>query len=500
MEDKLQELKTRMATLIDLLMAANVLDWDQETYMPPGGAQARGDQVATLQELAHRFITDEAVGKLLDDLAAYEQELDYDSDEAALIRVTRREYDRRTKVPPALVAEYYRTKALATEAWKEARQKSDFRIFEPLLDKMVEIRHQWAECFKPYDNIYDPLIDEYEPGMTSAQIEAVFSGLKPHLVALVQDIVAHQDAVDDSPLHGDFDPEAQMAFGREVVAKLGYDFERGRLDLSAHPFTIHFTRDDVRITTRILRNFLPSCLMGIIHEGGHAMYEQNTSPHFYRTPLAFGASMATHESQSRFYENVIGRSRPFWKHFYPRLQEAFPQLKGVSLEAFYRALNKSQPSLIRVEADEVTYGLHIMLRFELENAILNGQVRVADLPKEWNGRMEAYLGIVPPNDREGVLQDIHWSQGYIGYFPDYLLGSIFSVQLWEQMQQDIPDVTEQIEAGKFDAILAWNTEHIYRHGMKYTLPELAQRITGRPLTWEPYLHYLRTKYGEIYGL
>lgn len=500
MEDKLQELRARMATAVDLLSAASMLEWDQETYMPPGGAQARADQIATLHELAHRTITDEAAGRLLDDLRVYEGQLPYDSDEAALIRVSRREVERRTRVPAELVAELHRTRSIAYGVWKEARAKNDWAHFEPVLNKIVDIRIQWAECFKPYDDIYNPLLDEYEPGITHDQIAEVFSGLKPPLVELVKAISEHQAAVDDSILYGHFDGDKQMAFGREVVAKLGYDFERGRLDLTAHPFTIHFGRGDVRITTRILENFLPSCLMGIIHEGGHAMYEQNTSPAYYRTLLANGASMAAHESQSRFYENVIGRSRPFWKHFYPRLREYFPQLNDVPLEAFYRALNTSRPSLIRVEADEVTYGLHIMLRFELEHAIVQGEVKVADLPGEWNARMEQYLGLVPPTDSDGVLQDVHWSAGLIGYFPDYLLGSIFSAQLWGKMQQDIPDVVAQIEAGKFDAVLAWNIENIHRHGMKYTLPELSQRITGGPLRWEPYMDYLRTKYGEVYGL
>ncbi len=501
MEKKLQQLKQHLARVVDLERAADVLGWDQETNMPNGGAAARADQVSTLRGLAHQYFVSDEVGKLLEGLSKHQDELDYDSDEAGLIRVTLREYQRLVKVPGQLIEEIAHASSLGLESWREARAKADFSLFEPILSKLVDLRLQWAECFKPYDNIYDPLLDFYEPGITHQYIEGVFSELKPHLIELVQAIVKNGGLVDDSVLRRSVDQERQLAFGREVAVQIGYDFDRGRLDLSSHPFTIHFTRDDVRITTRVDEHDLSESLMGIIHESGHAMYEQNTSPTLYRTRLDQGASMAVHESQSRFYENNIGRSRPFWKHFFPKLQAATkPVFDDVDLEAFYRAINKSEPSLIRTEADEVTYGLHIMLRFELENAIVNGKVKVSDLPKEWNDRMEAYLGVVPPSDREGVLQDIHWSQGYIGYFPDYLLGSIFAVQLWEQMLKDQPNTVAEIEAGQFDNILSWQREHIHQHGFKFTLPELAERVTGGPLKWQPYMNYLKTKYGEIYQL
>ncbi len=500
MQDKLDELKALIAPVNDLIHASSVLQWDQETYMPDGSAQPRSDQIATLESLAHRFATDEKIGKLLGELKDYEQQLDYDSDEAGFIRVTRREYERRVKVPEALVGEIYRNMSLGTEAWKEARAKKDFSIWLPLLDRMVDLRKQWAECFAPYANIYNPLLDYYEPGIDYDQIAAVFGGLKPHLVELVKAIGEHQDAVDTSVLAAHYPAQAQLDFSREAAAQIGYDFKHGRLDLTAHPFTIHFGRDDVRITTRVSEDDLVGCLMSVIHEAGHAMYEQGTSPAFYRSYLENGASMAVHELQSRFYENIIGRSRAFWQFFYPQLQAAFPHFKNVDREAFYKALNQSHPSLIRTEADEVTYGLHIMLRFELENELFNGKVKVADLPKEWNARMQAYLGITPPDDVKGVMQDIHWAQGLMGYFPDYLLGSIFSVQLWDRMQQDIPDVTAQIARGAFGAILGWQREHIHRHGQKFTLPELSERATGGPLRWEPYMDYLKAKYGDIYGL
>lgn len=500
MQGKLQELLDRLAPFVDLTGVNSLLQWEQETYMPDGAAEARADQMATIEELRHRVITDDAIGKLLEELAPYEAELDYDSDEAAHIRVARREYERRVRVPAELNAEIQRTASLGGMAWQEARANNDWAAFQPVLEKMVDLRTQWAECFAPYDNIYNPLLDYYEPGMTYEQIDAVFKGLKPHLTALIEQINANQDAVDDSVLHLDYPAEAQMAIGQEIVAALGYDFNHGRLDLSAHPFTTAPARLDVRITTRVDESFLPMSVMGTIHEGGHAIYEQNVAPNLYRTLLGTGASMSIHESQSRFYENVLGRSRAFWTYWYPRLQETFPHLADVDLDTFYRALNKAQPSLIRTEADEVTYGSHIILRFELENDLFNGRLSVADLPREWNERTEAYLGIVPPTDAQGVLQDIHWSQGYFGYFPDYLLGSIFSVQLWEQMRQEMPDVESQIERGEFAPLTGWLTEKVHKHGVKYTLPELSERVTGQPLTWEPYMAYLNEKFDEVYGL
>ena len=501
MQEKLDQLKAHMARISDLLSAASVLGWDQRTYMPPGGAQARADQVATLSGLAHEFYVDESLGRLLEELEPYLSELDYDSDEASLIRVTRRRYERRTRIPTELVVELSRTTALARQAWSEAREKDDFGFFEPHLSRVVELRIRWAECFAPYENIYDPLLDYFEPGLDYAQIRAVFDGLKPELIALVRAITENRDAVDASVLDKPVPEEAQIAFSRDVSAALGYDYRRGRLDLSAHPFTTSFSPDDVRITTRIDPGNPIKALMSTIHETGHGLHGQNMGPSLYRTGLTQGPSMVVSESQSRFYENVIGRSRPFWRHFYPRLQRAFaPHFDGVEMEAFYRALNKSEPSLIRTAADEVTYGLHIILRFELENDLLNGRVRVADLPEVWNARMEEYLGVVPPTDREGVLQDIHWSQGSFGYFPDYLLGSVFAVQLWEQMKKDLPGVLSEIERGEFGNVLAWQVEHIQKHGRKFTLPELAERATGGPLRPEPYMDYLREKYGEIYGL
>ncbi len=500
MEDALQQLKAHTARIVDLARTVSLLNWDQETTMPPGGVQSRAEQIGTLQGLIHEFYVDEKVGRMLEALEPLLDELPYDSDEAALIRYVRREHHRRTRVPTDLVVEIYRTAGLAKEAWKEARAQDRFGLFEPLLEQIVALLVKKAACFPQFDNPYDALLDEFEPGLSHATIAGVFDALKPRLIALVRGIAAHQDAVDASILQREVPAERQIAFGREVVAQMGYDFTRGRLDLSAHPFTSGPGYGDTRITTRVVAGHLPACLMATIHEAGHGMHGQNIHPALRRTPLGLSSSLAISESQSRFYENVIGRSRPFWRHFYPKLQAAFaPALDDVDLETFYRALNVSRPSLIRVEADEVTYGLHIMLRFELENDLINGRVRVADLPQAWNARMEDYLGVVPPNDALGVLQDIHWSQAYIGYFPDYLLGSILAAQLWEKMLAEQPGTLDEIEAGRFEGVLAWTREHVMQHGRKFTFPELADRVVGG-FGSEAYIRYLTAKYGEIYGL
>ncbi|GAB4479275.1 MAG: carboxypeptidase M32 [Anaerolineae bacterium] len=506
MEAKLAQLKQHLARVSDLLSAANLLEWDQETYMPDGGAQARANQIATLRSLAHQIFTADEVGKLLTDLQPALEQLDPASDEAAIIRLGKRYYDQQRRVPSTLVARIEEAARIGTHVWQAARAENDFPRFVPYLQKIVDLKLEYvSHLSKGRSNPYDVLLDLYEPGIDHAQIEAVFAPLKRELIDLIR-AIGQRPQVDDSMLHRHYPRIQQIAFSREVVTTLGYDFTCGRLDLSAHPFTIGFDRTDVRITTRVLEDFLPSCLMGTIHEAGHAMYEQGISPSlsrigFYPDSLGEGASMSVHESQSRFFENVLGRSRAFWEYFYPKAQALFPQALGaVPLEAFYRALNRVQPSLIRVEADEVTYGLHIMLRFELENDLINGRVKVTDLPAEWNARMEQYLGIVPPTDAQGVLQDIHWSAGLIGYFPDYLLGSIFSVQLWEKLRADHPGVLDEVRTGRFETVLAWLREKIHRHGRKFTLPQLAERITGGPLSWQPYLAYLKGKAADVYGL
>ena len=499
MEQKLQQLKTILAEISDLKYAAALLGWDQQTYMPPAGAEARGNQLATLERLAHERFTSPEVGILIDELKPYAAGLDPDSDEARLIKVTARNYDKATRISSKHVVEFAQATTLGQQAWMEARQKSDFSSFQPHLEKIVALRQEYASFFPNFDHPYDALLDDFEPGMKTADVKAIFDGLRPKQVELIK-AIAEQPQVDDSFLHQPFDEKKQWDFGVEVISKLGYDWKRGRQDKAAHPFTIGFGINDVRITTRVDPELLNQMLFGTMHECGHALYGLGAAPELERTGLEDGASLAVHESQSRMWENLVGRSLPMWEHFYPRLQEVFPQLAEVSLEKFYKGINKVQPSLIRTEADEATYNLHIMLRLDIEIALLEGKVAVKDLPALWNAKMEEYLGITPPNDTVGVLQDIHWSGGMIGYFPTYALGNLVSAQLWEKINQDIPDLTDQIRQGKFDALLGWLRQNLHRFGRKYEPQEMVQKITGSKIDPAPYMRYLQAKFSDIYGL
>lgn len=499
MSKKLEQLKAILAEIADLGKAAAVLGWDQQVNMPPGGAEARGNQLALLGRLAHERATSPELGNLLEDLQAEAVHLDPDSDEARLIKVAARDYEKATRVPADFVVEMTQVTTQAFQVWVEARQKSDFALFRPHLEKIVELAHRYIGFFPPADHPYDVLLDNYEPGMKTAEVKAIFDTLRPQQVALIQRI-GQRTQVDDSFLHQPFDERRQWDFGVEVITKFGYDWQRGRQDKSPHPFTTSFSVNDVRITTRVDPNFLNPMLFGTMHECGHALYEMGINPAYERTALEGGASLAVHESQSRLWENLVGRSLPFWEHFYPRLQEYFPQLSGVSLDKFYKGINKVEPSLIRVEADEATYNLHIMLRLELEIALIEGTVAVKDLPQVWNAKMQEYLGVTPPNDAEGVLQDVHWSNGYLGYFATYALGNLISAQLWEAIHRDIPDLDDQIRAGRFDALLSWLREKIHRHGRKYEPQELVERVTGSRIDAAPYLRYLNAKFGPIYGL
>ena len=500
MDSKLQTLKTRLNEAHDLEMVGDLLEWDQLTYMPPGGGEARAEHTATIKRLAHEKFTSDEIGRLLDDLSANGAIGDYDSDDASLVRVARWKYNRKRKLPTALVAEIARHQSAAQEIWIKARAENNFALFQPALEKMFDLKRQEAEALGPSDSIYDPLLDEYERGMKAAQVKVVFDALRAEIGPLAKAVSANADAVSDALLHQPFDTAKQREFGMMVIRKFGFDFERGRLDVAVHPFETSFSPADVRLTTRYEPNFLNPSLFGTMHEAGHGMYEQGVSPALQRTLLCAGASLGIHESQSRLWENLVGRNRGFWKYFYPQLQATFPQLAATNLETFYRAINKVSPSFIRIEADELTYSLHIMLRFELEQEVLEGKVRVADLPAAWNAKMEDYLGITPPNDRAGVLQDTHWAAGLVGYFPTYALGTIVSVQLFNKAVADAPDIPAQMERGEFSSLRGWLRENVYRHGKKFTPAELVKRITGSPLDSGPYVKYLKTKYGEIYGL
>jgi carboxypeptidase Taq len=498
----LKQLRELLAESSDLSHAALVLEWDQETYMPPGGVQSRAEQISTLSRLSHVRFTSDEVGRLLDALERELRDEPFDSLEASLLRVTRRDYEEARKLSPDLVAEIALAGSTARPVWEKARKEQDFGIFAPYLEKNVELNRRLADALG-YDGgrPYDALLNRTEPGMKTAELEAIFAELKDAIVPLVAEIARHTDAVDNQVLHRGFDPDLQVSYALEVVKRLGYDLEHGRQDISTHPFSSGFGPDDVRITTRVSREFFNECLFGSIHESGHAMYEQGMGREIARTPLFGGASPGVHESQSRLWENLVGRSRAFWQHFYPSLKAVFPEpLQGVDEEDFYRAVNKSYPSFIRVEADEVTYNLHVMLRFELENEMLEGKLKVKDLPDAWNARVKSYLDLDVPNDREGALQDIHWSYVSFGIFPGYTIGNIIGAQLMEKVRAEIADLDAQIARGQFGELLGWLRKNVHQHGRKFTPNELMERVTGKPLTAKPWIDYVQKKFGALYGL
>lgn len=501
MEAKLQELKTRLIERGDIESAAGLLVWDQTTYMPPGGASTRARQIATLKRLAHEKFTDPAIGKLLETLRPYEESLPYDSDEASLIRVTRREYVKAINQPAWFVEQFYSHTAKSFSTWAKARPANDFAAVRPYLERTLELSRQLADFFPGYEHIADPLIGFAEYGMKVSTVRALFAELREQLVPIVQAITA-QPTADTTCLHQHFPEAPQWAFGLEVIKRFGYDLSRGRQDKTHHPYEIAFSPDDVRITTRLREDDVSRGLFTTLHESGHAMYEQGIRKEYEGTPLATGTSSGVHESQSRLWENLVGRSRGFWQFFYPRLQEIFPdQLGAVSPETFYRAINNVERSLIRTDADEVTYNLHVIMRFDLELDMLEGRLAVRDLPDAWRERFAADLGIVPPDDRDGVLQDIHWYDGPIGgTFQGYTLGNILSAQFFEAARCAHPQIEDEIAQGEFGTLHGWLKENIYQHGSKYTAAEIVERATGGPLRIEPYVRYLRTKYGELYDL
>ena len=499
MNEKLARLKAILAEVSALDGALSLMGWDQQTYLPPGGAEARGHAMGTLSRLSHQTFTSQEVGKLLDDLAGADLG-DPDGDDARLVQVTRRLYRKQTLVPPALVEEFTRVTVMAQKAWETAREKNDFSSFRPHLEEVFRLRRVYADLFKPWDHVYDPLLDDFEPGLKTVDVRAIFDTIRPRQVKLIQ-AIAQRPQVDDGFLHQSFDEAKQWEFATLVAGKLGYDWTRGRQDKAPHPFSTTIGTGDHRITTRVIPDFLNTCLFATIHETGHALYEMGVDPELARTPLASGASLALHESQSRLWENLVGRSRPFWEHFYPSLQKTFPsQLGSVSLDAFYKGINRVEPSLIRVEADEATYNLHIMLRLEIEVGVLEGSMAVKDLPEIWRSRMKEYLGVTPPDDARGVLQDIHWSIGSVGYFPTYALGNLISAQLWEKIRADLPDLDRSIRKGELRELLQWLRSRLHRHGAKFEPQELVRRLTGTGIQGEPYIRYLTNKLGDIYGI
>jgi carboxypeptidase Taq len=501
MDADFTELTARLAEHNDLVSAASVLRWDQETYMPEGGNAARGRQLATLDKLAHDRLTDPALARLVDKVTPWAEREGDDSFAARLVTVTRRDIERATKVPASFVSTFANHSAEIYDRWTRARPANDFAAVSDLLAKTVDLSRQYASFFAPYDHIADPLIDLADPGMQTAKIRAVFAELRRELVPLIEAITSAPPA-DDSCLRQSFAEEPQLAFGAVIARKFGYDFTRGRQDKTHHPFMTKFSRGDVRITTRVRENDLGEALFSTLHEAGHALYEQNIDPAYEATPLCEGASSGIHESQSRLWENLVGRSLPFWRGHYAQLQATFPaQLGAVPLDAFYRAINKVERSLIRTSADEVTYCVHVIMRFDFELQLLEGTLAVKDLPDAWRERARSDLGVVPATDCDGCMQDVHWYMSYVGgLFHSYALGNMMSAQFFDAAVTAHPQIPAEIEAGQFDTLRTWLTRNIHVHGRGLSADQIVERATGRPLSAAPYITYLRTKYGALYGL
>ena len=499
MEKELKRLNEKIAEIDDFGRIMALISWDQEANMPEGGYEARGQQMATLSKLIHQKSVDPEFEKLLAVLEPKLADMDADSNDAAQIRLFSKEYKRATVLPEDMVAEKAQLSSASMEAWMKAKEENDFSIFQPLLEKFVDWMHRYVDLFAPYDHVYDPLLDMYEPGFKSADVTRIFDDLRAKQTVLLQKI-AEAEQVDDSFLFQYFDPAAQKSFGREVVTALGFDWKKGMEGSVHHPFMTNIGYGDQRINTNVHDNEFNPYLFGMIHECGHGLYEMGITKEKARTMLYNGTSMAIHESQSRLYENLVARSKPFWQYFFGTLQGKFPtQFGGMNVDTFYRGINKVNPSLIRIEADEATYNMHIMLRYEIEIALMEGKLAVKDLPDYWNAKMKEYLGVEPDSDSNGVLQDVHWAHGLFGYFPTYALGNLASAQIWDAMLKDIPDIDDKMAAGDFEPLLGWLTEKIYQHGSLYEPQDLLQRVTGQTLQADAYLAYLDKKFGAIYG-
>ncbi|HEU5490776.1 MAG TPA: carboxypeptidase M32 [Gaiellaceae bacterium] len=494
MDADLRALKERLAEISDLARAGSVLAWDQKVTMPEGGHPARADQLATLSKVVHERFVDEELGRLLERLRPLEESLDYDSDDASLIRVTRRDWEKQRRVPTELRVELTRAAALGNQIWIEARATNDFAKFLPALQRNLELKRKYVDCFEWQDSPYTPLLDDFEPYMLTSEVADVFGTIRPVLAELVQ----QAPPVDAEFFEQSFEAEKQEEFCKRVLDTLGLERGSYRLDPTVHPFCTSFSNRDVRMTTRYNETGIDA-LWSTMHEAGHGHYAHGIADSLQRTTLATSPSLGLNESQSRTWENLVGRSRPFWLHWYEPLSETFPsQLGDVDLDAFLAAVNRAEPGLIRVEADETTYSLHIILRFELEQRLIEGSLDPKDLPEAWNAGMADLLGVEVPDDTHGVLQDIHWSQGGIGYFPTYALGNVISLQIWMSVREALPDLDAQMEAGELGELATWLRDNLYSLGRKFTPKETIERLTGSPtIDPQPYLAYLREKLAAL---
>ncbi len=501
MAGAVEQLREWMAELTDLSNATHLLEWDQQTMMPARGAGGRAEALATLHRVSHEKFVSADTGRLLDGAQAALNGASPDSDDASLVRVTRRRWEKARRVPTELAADQARAASLGQEAWVQARAESDFPAFAPYLERNLELARRYVDCFDEFDCAYDALLDDYEPGMKTAEVARLFADLKSELVPLIATLGDLSDRVDASWLHDRVPVERQRQVVTEVVQRMGFDPAGWRIDTAVHPFATSFGSTDVRITTRWDESYFPMALYGAMHECGHGLYEAGIADALQRTPLGHAESLGLHESQSRLWENMVGRGRPFSEVLAPLITQRFgDSFSGLDPETLYRAVNRVQPSFIRVEADEATYGLHIILRFELEQELIEGRLKVSELPEAWNARFKAYLGLDVPDDSLGVLQDVHWSMGAIGYFSTYALGNLIGGQLWERAHIDVSDLDDQLRAGELWGLREWLREHVHQHGSKFSMPELLERVVGGPIAVAPFVAYLKGKLGDVYGV
>ncbi|MFQ5490646.1 MAG: carboxypeptidase M32 [Phycisphaerae bacterium] len=498
MPDAYDTLLERIRDIGRLGAVEELLDWDQETYMPEKGAEGRAESLALIAAITHDRRTSAEIGDLLAELDAG---VETDPARATNIRETRRLYDRAVKVPTELVKEITHTSSLAKQAWQQARAESKFELFAPLLSKLLDLKRAQADHIGYDDEPYDALMDEFEPGVRTVEVADIFAELRQQLAPLVRALADATHKPDFSILQRHYPRAGQEAMGRKFAELMGFDFQAGRLDVAVHPFCLSMSSTDVRLTTRYDEHYMPCAIFGVMHEAGHGLYEQGLDSAHRFTPMGQAVSLGIHESQSRLWENMVGRSRPFWEGRYGYACELFPDaLTGVPLDDFYAAINTVQPSLIRVEADEVTYNLHIVLRFEIERALLNATLDVADLPEAWNQAMTDLVGITPKNNAEGCLQDIHWSLGAFGYFPTYALGNLYSAQFFAAARTALDNLDDQIRRGQLLPLRDWLGDNIHRQGMRYRAGELCERVTGQPLSADAFVNYVNAKFRPIYGV
>ncbi|MFX0039950.1 MAG: carboxypeptidase M32 [Promethearchaeota archaeon] len=493
----MKELWNRFNEIMQLVYIRSLLGWDQQVSMPKGSVKGRAEQMALMQNLIHSRIKSEKTGKLI---KSAEKQTDLNELDLAMIREAKREYDQATKIPEELVYEIAKTSSLGHIEWEKAREKSEFSIFKPYLEKIIELRKEFAEKLDTGPTLYSTLLDLFEPGSTYDWVLKIFNGLKPKLVKIVNKLNNVSDKPNKSILKKHYDAEKQWQISLDIIKKMHFDFNTARQDKATHPFTTSLSSIDTRITTRIREDFLPDCIFSTIHECGHALYQMGFKKEIHGTLLADGCSMGIHESQSRMWENIVGRSKEFWTYWYPIFQKTFPEnLKDYPMEEFHRSINVVEPSLIRVDADEVTYGLHIILRFELEEMIIEDNLQVSELPELWNTKMEELLGIIPPNDALGILQDVHWTSGF-GYFPSYSLGNLYAAQMCDHLLKLYPSLPQDYEKGDFSNLLSYLRENVHQYGKIYRAPELIKRITGEDLNPDYFIKYVEDKYYPIYGI